>query len=80
MQSPSTVKDAPVETFTPDVETHDVSRLTSGVTDMLGPVVISGRISADCFMYPARELQAGAKEEAPTLESMIEGGPGKIKW
>lgn len=61
-------------------EVHDVSRLTSGVTDLLGPVVVSGRYSADCFKYPERQLQAGAPEKEPDWSTYDSKAPGKIDW
>lgn len=77
MQSPSTRTAFPTDTFTPDVEDHEVKRLDEGVTDMTGPVVVGGRHCADCFWD---ERQAGVKDAPMTLEDFNSDTPRTRPW
>lgn len=85
MESPSTFKAPPVDTYTPADECADTKRLNDGVDDLLGAVVVGGRYSADCFRYGERMLQAGVKDPEPEMPMYDEDGqykwtPRKLPW
>jgi hypothetical protein len=58
MESPKTFVQPPVINFEADDEAHDVRRLDYATNDIMGPVVMGGRSSADCFRI-FDSLQAG---------------------
>lgn len=79
MDSNFTQKDASVvnsEGSAPS-EVHDVSRLSDGVSDLLGPVVVGGRKEADCF-WGEGTIQAGQKDPEP--EAIVFDEDGKYSW
>ena len=49
MESKSTFKAPPVETFQADVQAHDIQRLELPSSNMLGAVVVGGCYTSDCF-------------------------------
>ena len=61
MQNEFKVKEAPSHTYEVPDESHEVTRQDYGTNDLVGPVVVGGRASSDCFRA-FDSLQAGTKD------------------
>lgn len=80
MESKPTHKMAPVETYNPDVEAHDVVRLELPLrNEMLGPVVVGGQSTSDDFCMIG-ETQAGNPDPKSPAGKDPSGDNWREEW
>jgi hypothetical protein len=72
----------PTENMQDEVQVSEVSRLGNGVNELMGPVVVGGCYSSDCFRYGPGTLQAGREPKAASeiYEMYDPSEPRKEPW